>query len=113
MVDRVALHLGSMDLVDVRIYIESHNDKEGSTQDLRSCWDSSEGNRCRRRGEAEVGYKSAYLYHRLYHEDTGTAAEGPMSTCSVQLAEDLEWQALTCRSRADRLWMHWSGQRLQ
>jgi len=30
MVDRVALHLGSMDLVDVRIYIESHNDKQGS-----------------------------------------------------------------------------------
>jgi hypothetical protein len=30
MVDRVALHLGSMDLVDVGICIESHNDKQGS-----------------------------------------------------------------------------------
>lgn len=30
MVDRVALHLGSMDLVDARTYIESHNDKQGS-----------------------------------------------------------------------------------
>lgn len=59
-----------------------------------------------------MGYKSAYPYHRLYHEDKGTGEGGPTSTCSVQLVGDPEWQALTCKSRADRLWTHWSGQRL-
>ena len=136
MVDRVALHLGSRDLVDVEICIESHTDKQGSigkvsyaqcqevagdqhhsvkrghqpreedsTQLPRSCWDSLKGNRCRRRGEAELVHRSAYLCHRLRHEHTETAAEGrePVSSCSAQLAGDPEWQALTCKPRAVRL----------